>query len=139
MESLRERMEKGLDTLIGTRLSGAAVSFQPIPGDVQVIQVVIGGREELPIFVTSSKEQILCICYLWTDLEVIPERRAELMELLLELNPAIPLSSFGRVDGRYMLFGALSQDTRAEDIAIEIATLSDNALDALDALAAYLA
>ena len=139
MKSLRERMEEGLDASISARLSGAAVSFQPIPGDVQVIQVVIGGREELPIFVTSSQAQILCICYLWTDAEVIPEHRAELTEMLLELNPAIPLSSFGRVDGRYMLFGALSQDTRTEDIANEIATLSDNALDALDALAAYLA
>jgi uncharacterized protein YjfI (DUF2170 family) len=69
---------------------------------------------------------------------VIPARRAELMEVLLELNPAIPLSSFGRVDGRYMLVGALSEDARADDIAKDIAALSDNALDALDALAAYL-
>jgi uncharacterized protein YjfI (DUF2170 family) len=138
MESLRERME-GLDALIGARLSGAAVSFQPIPGEVPVIQVVIGGREELPIFVTASKAQILCICYLWTDAEVIAERKAELLEVLLELNPAIPLSSFGRSDGRYLLFGALSREARAEDVANEIATLSDNALDALDALAAYLA
>ena len=138
MENLQERME-GLDALIGTRLSGAAVSFQPIPGEVPVIQVVIGGREELPIFVTASKTQILCICYLWTDAEVIPERRAELMGVLLELNPTIPLSSFGRVDRRYLLFGALSKEARAEDIANEIATLSDNALDALDALATYLA
>jgi uncharacterized protein YjfI (DUF2170 family) len=138
MESLRERME-GLDALIGARLSGAPVSFQPIPGEVPVIQVVIGGREELPIFVTASRAQILCICYLWTDAEVMAERRAELMEVLLELNPTIPLSSFGRVDGRYLLFGALSRQARAEDIADEIATLSDNALDALDALAAYLA
>ena len=138
MKNLQERME-GLDALIGTRLSGAAVSFQPIPGEVPVIQVVIGGREELPIFVPASKAQILCICYLWTDAEVIPEQRVELMEVLLELNPTIPLSSFGRVDGRYLLFGALSKEARAEDIANEIATLSDNALDALDALAAYLA
>jgi uncharacterized protein YjfI (DUF2170 family) len=138
MESLRERME-GLDVLIGARLSGAAVGFQPIPGEVPVIQVVIGGREELPIFVTASQAQILCICYLWTDAEVIAERRAELLEMLLELNPTIPLSSFGRVDGRYLLFGALSREARAEDIADEIATLSDNALDALDALSEYLA
>jgi uncharacterized protein YjfI (DUF2170 family) len=137
MKSLQERME-GLDALVGARLVGAPVSFQPIPGEVPVIQVVIGGREELPIFVTASKAQILCICYLWTDAEVIPARRAELMEVLLELNPAIPLSSFGRVDGRYMLVGALSEDARADDIANEIAALSDNALDALDSLAAYL-
>jgi uncharacterized protein YjfI (DUF2170 family) len=137
MESLQERME-GLDALIGARLSGVSVSFQPIPGETPVIQVVIGGREELPIFVTASRTQILCICYLWTDAEVIAERKAELLEVLLELNPTIPLSSFGRANGRYLLFGALSREARAEDLASEIATLSDNALDALDALSAYL-
>jgi uncharacterized protein YjfI (DUF2170 family) len=137
MEHLQERLN-GLEDLIAARLSGTVVSFQPIPGTIPVVQVVIGGREELPIFVTASHEQILCICYLWADAEVQPARRAELMEVLLELNPAMPLSSFGRVDGRYMLFGALSANARAEDIADDIVALSENALEALEALADYL-
>ncbi|MDR2164424.1 MAG: YjfI family protein [Zoogloeaceae bacterium] len=137
MQTLQKRLE-GLDVLIGARLSGAPVSLQPIPGTIPVAQVVIGGREELPIFITASDAQILCICYLWHDTEIVPEKRLELLETMLDLNPAIPLSSFGRVEGRHVLFGALSRDARAEDIADDVATLSDNALDALEALSPYL-
>ncbi|MDR1351061.1 MAG: YjfI family protein [Zoogloeaceae bacterium] len=137
MDSLQERIE-GLDALIGARLGGATVNLQPIPGEVPVVQAVIGGRDELPIFVTAADEQILCICYLWTEAEIVPEKRLELLELLLNLNPSIPLSSFGRVDDRYVLFGALSRDARVDDIADDVATLSDNALDALNALSGYL-
>jgi uncharacterized protein YjfI (DUF2170 family) len=137
MKSLQERIN-GLDTLISARLGGTSVSLQPIPGEIPVVQAVIGGRDELPIFITASDDQILCICYLWTEAEIIPEKRLELLEVLLDLNPSIPLSSFGRVEDRYVLFGALSRDSRIDDIASDVATLSDNALDALDALSSYL-
>ena len=50
----------------------------------------------------------------------------------------MPLSAFGRVDGRFVLVGALARAARAEDVAHEVAVLSDNALDALDALAEFL-
>lgn len=128
----------GLDDLISQAMGGAAVHLQPIPGDVPVLQVTIDGRQELPIFLTASEAQILCMCYLWSDEEVRPERRTDLLHTLLDLNPSVPLSSFGRVDRRYVLFGALSVDARAEDVAKDVAVLSDNALDALDALSEYL-
>jgi len=127
-----------LDTLLSALMGGAAVQLQPITGEVPVIQVSIEGREELPIFVTCSDTQVICLCYLWTEADVQPARRAALHEALLDLNPSVPLSSFGRVDGRYMLTGALARGARAEDVAHEVAVLSDNALDALDALADYL-
>lgn len=137
MKALQQQIA-GLDVLVGARLGGATVSLQPIPGSVPVVQVVIGGREELPIFITASEAQTLCICYLWTEAEVAPATRTELLEALLDLNLSVPLSSFGRVDDRYVLFGALARDARVEDIAHDVAALSDNALDALDALSAYL-
>lgn len=127
-----------LDTLTSALMGGVAVQLQPIAGDVPVLRVSIEGREELPIFVTCSDTQTLCLCYLWTEADLRPERRAELLEALLDLNPAVPLSAFGRVDGRYVLVGALARAARAEDVAHEVAVLSDNALDALDALADYL-
>ncbi|BEP86529.1 hypothetical protein GmRootV77_16030 [Variovorax sp. V77] len=103
-----------------------------------MVQVSIEGRDELPIFVTSSDMQIICICYLWTEEDVKPARRTELLESLLDLNPSVPLSSFGRVGGRYVLTGALGRNASVEDIAREVAVLSDNALDALDALSEFL-
>lgn len=137
MAPLQEQL-RGLDTLASAALGGSSVQLQPIPGDVPVIQVSIEGREELPIFVTCSDSQILCMCYLWSDAEVRPERRTELLETLLDLNPSVPLSSFGRIGDRYVLFGALTRDGRVDDVAKEIAVLSDNALDALESLSEFL-
>jgi uncharacterized protein YjfI (DUF2170 family) len=137
MKALTERIE-GLDVLIGTRLGGASVSLQPIPGTVPVVQVVIGGREELPIFITASPDQILCICYLWRDSEIRADKRLELLELMMDLSPAIPLSAFGRVGGQYVLYGALAPDAGLDDITSDVVALSDNAVDALEALAEYL-
>jgi uncharacterized protein YjfI (DUF2170 family) len=129
---------KGLDLATSNTLGGVAVQLQPIPGEIPVVQVCIEGREELPIYVTCSDSQILCMCYLWSEKEVVATRRTELLETLLDLNPSIPLSSFGRVGDRYVLFGALGRDARSEEIARDIAALSDNALDALDALSEFL-
>lgn len=137
MKQLLEKLQ-GLDDMIAQTTGGMVVNLQPIAGDVPVVQVSIEGRQELPIFVTSSDSQLLCMCYLWADDEVRPERRAELLQTLLELNPAVPLSSFGRVGDRFVLFGALSRQARTQDIAEEIVVLSDNALDALDALSEFL-
>ena len=106
MQSLLDQLE-GLDVLAGAAMGGLSVQLQPIPGSTPVVQVSIEGRDELPIFVTSSDMQIICICYLWTEEDVKPARRTELLESLLDLNPSVPLSSFGRVGGRYVLTGAL--------------------------------
>ncbi len=135
--TLKEKLS-GLDTLASGIMGGLAVQLHPIPGPVPVIQVSIETREELPIFVTCSDSQILCMCYLWTDTEVLPARRTELLETLLDLNPSVPLSSFGRIGDRYVLFGALTLNARPEDIAQDVAALSDNALDALEALSEFL-
>ena len=127
-----------LDTLLSALMGGVGVQIQPIAGDVPVIQVSIEGRQELPIFVTCSDAQTICLCYLWTDDDVRAERRAELLEALLDLNPSVPLSSFGRVGKRFVLAGQLTRLARPEDVAHEVAVLSDNALDALGALTEFL-
>lgn len=137
MKPLNDQL-RGLDGAVGNELGGRAVQLQPIPGDVPVIQVSIEGREELPIYVTCSDSQVLCMCYLWTEAEVRAERRTELLETLLDLNMSVPLSSFARVGGHYVLYGALARDARVTDVAKDVAVLSDNALDALDALSEFL-
>jgi uncharacterized protein YjfI (DUF2170 family) len=137
MKKLLEKLQ-GLDEMIAQATGGMVVNLQPIAGDVPVVQVSIEGRQELPIFVTSSDAQLLCMCYLWADDEVRPERRTELLQALLDLNPSVPLSSFGRVGDRFVLLGALSRQARTQDIAEEIVVLSDNALDALEALSEFL-
>ncbi|MFC4160770.1 YjfI family protein [Chitinimonas lacunae] len=125
-------------TRIVQTVYGLSVEWQPIPGEVEVVQACIGGREELPIYLTQSGEQTLCICYLWHDDEIEPSRRTELLEAMLDLNIPMPLSAFARVEGYFVVFGALARQSRPEDLAQELAALSENALEALEAFADYL-
>jgi len=118
------------------------VSFESFlianPGEQDVLQVIVEGNDELPIFVTQTQEQLLCISYLFGDDEVKPELRHELNETLLRLNVPIPLSAFAKIDNKYAIFGALSVNSSFDDITHELVILADNAIDALEAVTIYL-
>ena len=43
--------------------NGVKFDINPIPGDVEVLQIIIEDKEELPIFVSSTENHILCISY----------------------------------------------------------------------------
>ncbi|MCM8856520.1 MAG: YjfI family protein [Candidatus Thiodiazotropha sp. (ex Lucinoma kastoroae)] len=138
MNNLLEKLERVLGMSDTGSLNGLEYEFNPIPGEVEVVQVAFKDREELPIYLTQSESQMLCICYLWDDEEVISDKRAEMLEVMLDMNIPMPLSSFGRIGSRYTIFGALSLESSAESIARELTVLSDNALDAIDAMSEYL-
>lgn len=110
----------------------------PINGEIDVLQVEIVGREEIPIFISISDNQILCIAYLWGEDEIKAELKANMMEAMLEMNIPMPLSSFAKVEDKYVVFGALSVNSSLEDIELEIATLSDNSLEVIAEMDSYL-
>lgn len=124
--------------LLRKQLATADIDVTSMPGDVPVIEVGFPGAERLPIYVTDAGSQLLCISYLWRDADIRPKHRAKLLETLLDLNPSVPLSSFGRIGEHYVLFGALSPEATPADMALELATLSDNGRDALATLSDYL-
>lgn len=124
--------------LLKRQLLVETVDAIPIAGEVPVIEITFPGSERLPIYVTDTGSQLLCISYLWRDDEVKPRLRAKLMETLLDLNPAVPLSSFGRIGAHFVLVGALSPAASPADMALELATLGDNGRDALTTLAEFL-
>ena len=107
-------------------------------GEQDVLQVIVDGNDELPIFVTQTEEQLLCISYLFAEDEVQADMRNELNETLLRLNVPIPLSAFAKIDDKYAIFGALSVNSSFDDITQELVTLADNAIDALEAVTIYL-
>ena len=121
-----------------SRFEGYQFDCQPIPGDVDVLQVTVGDYQEIPVFLSVTDTQVLCITYLFTEEEVIATRRAELMEEMLELNIPMPLSAFSKVGDRYVVFGALSTTSSIEDICHELITLTENAIEALEALEEFL-
>ena len=115
-----------------------SIEVSSMPGEVPVIEVSFPAGDRLPIYVTDANSQLLCISYLWRDADVKPKRRGKLLETLLDLNPSVPLSAFGRIGEHFVLVGALSPDATAEDMALELATLSDNGRDALTTLSDFL-
>lgn len=117
---------------------GRLFDCQVIPGEYDVLQVIVGDNEEFPVYVSATDTQVICIAYLCAEDEVKPEAKTAMLEAMLEMSIPIPLSAFSRLNDRYVLFGAVSSHARLASVANEIITLSDNAIDGLSALEDYL-
>lgn len=117
---------------------GFAFEVQPIPGGVEVLQIVLEDREELPLFISVAEDEILCISYLFTEGEIKSDRKDEMHHAMLSMNIPMPLSSFAKIDDRYVVYGALSVRSSLEDVVHEIEILSDNTLEAIEAMKDFL-
>ena len=54
------------------------------------------------------------------------------------MNVSIPLSAFSKIGTQYIMFGALSPQSSIDELLHEIELLSDNVLEAIDAVSDYL-
>jgi|SRR5690554_456140 len=117
---------------------GFSFDCQTIAGEVEVLQVEVSNFDGFPIFITQTKSQIICIIYLWTEAEIKPELRLEMLEMMLDTSISIPLSSYGRVGEHYVLYGALSVNSDIDSVVEEIVALSENALDVVSAMEDFL-
>lgn len=111
---------------------------QPIPGVVEVLQILMEDYDELPIFLSVADTQILCISYLWKENDIQPGKKAEMMEEMLEMNIPMPLSSFAKIGDQYVIFGALSTKASTDDIIYELEMLTNNTLAVIKEMAEYL-
>lgn len=127
-----------LNSLANNSDTGMDFDCQPISGEVDVLQITLLGREELPIFLSVTDDQILCISYLWGTDEVKADCVNTMHESMLEMNIPMPLSSFSKIGDKYVVFGALSINSTFEDIEHELAVLSNNALEVIDDMSDYL-
>ncbi len=127
-----------LNALADNSDTGMTFDCQPISGEVDVLQITVIGREELPIFVSVTDDQILCITYLWGTEEVKSDRIDDMHTAMLEMNIPMPLSSFSKIGDKYVIFGALSINSTFDDIEHELAVLSNNAIEIIDDMSDYL-
>jgi len=127
-----------LNTLADSSETGLSFDCQPISGEVDVLQVTLLGREELPIFVSVTDDQILCITYLWGAEEVKPGSTNDMHTSMLEMNIPMPLSSFSKIGDKYVIFGALSINSALSDIEHELAVVNNNAIEIIDDMSEYL-
>jgi len=117
---------------------GATFDVQIIPGEVEVLQIIVGGLEEVPVYLSITDSQILCIAYLWDESEVNQKKRGDMLETMLSMNIPMPLSSFARIADKYTIFGAMAVTSSFDDIAHEVIVLSENTVEALSALEEFL-
>lgn len=131
-------------TTLATGLNGAVtdcelkLSTEIIPGEVDVLVVRIEDREEFPIYITVDDSQILCITHLWTESEVDPKKRTDLLDAMLTMNVPMPLSSFSKIGNRYLIFGSLSNRSPLENVIEELDMLSNNTLTAVEEFSSFL-
>ncbi|MGJ8664454.1 MAG: YjfI family protein [Marinicella sp.] len=117
---------------------GFTFDCQTIAGEVDVLQVEVNGFDGFPIFITQTQTQIICIIYLWTEAEIKPESRVEMLEMMMDTSITIPLSSYARVGDHYVLYGSLSLNSDLEKVVEEIVTLNENAIDVVSAMEDFL-
>lgn len=135
----KEKLEKVMEDLSEGRLSdGTSLSIDMFDGDNAVACIKVEDREEFPIYMTVDESQILCITYLFGENQVDQNKRNEMAEVMLMMNVSIPLSAFSKIGNQYIMFGALSPSSSVAEISHEIELLSDNVLEAIDAVSDYL-
>ncbi len=116
---------------------GLGFNVEAISG-AEVLRIEVEDREELPIFLSVSEEQVLCIAYLFKMQEIKPAKIAEMNDAMLSANVSMPLSSFAKIGEQYVVYGALSTASSLLEIVHEIETLSSNSIEAINAMKDYL-
>lgn len=109
-------------------------SFDAVITDNGVIEVTCSNNEEFPIHIAMTETQLLSVTPLFNISEVHAGKIDELNSMLLQLSPAVPLSSIGLQDGNYILFGAMALNTMFENIVHELEVQAENTLDVLEAI-----
>jgi len=134
-----EKLEQLMTDLAKNQLSdGAQLTIEMFDGESTVACIKVEDREEFPIYMTIDEGQILCISYLFGDDQVDPGKRGAMAEAMLMMNVSIPLSAFSKIGDQYIMFGALSPQSSIDELLHEIELLSDNVLEAIEAVADYL-
>ena len=134
-----EKLQQLMKALTEHQLSdGTSLSIDMFDGENSVACIKVEDRDEFPIYMTVDEGQILCITYLFSDAQVDANKRADMAEAMLTLNVSIPLSAFSKIGNQYIMFGALSPNSSIDDVLHEIELLSDNVLEAIEAVSDYL-
>ena len=108
--------------------------FDAVLSENGVIEVICSNVSEFQINIASTETQLLSVTPLFLKSEVKLGGEAELNELLLQLSPAVPLSSIGLQGNTYILFGAMSLETSFENIVHELEVQAENTVEVLDAI-----
>lgn len=114
-------------------------SFDAVLSENGIVEVTCSNVAEFPINIAVTETQLLSVTPLFVESELKPGAEAELNKLLLQLSPAVPLSSMGLQGDTYILFGAMSLETSFENIVHELEVQAENTVEVLEAVQPLLA
>jgi len=100
--------------------------------EISMLTIIREDIEEFAILATASDSQLLFNVALFDTGQIIDGQISALNKMMLELNMAMPLSSFALTGEYYSIFGAMSVESGANQIQEEIQVLSENIMDALE-------
>ena len=106
--------------------------------DSSMLSIIHDDLEEFPIFAVASDSQILFNVVLFDKAQVLEGQIAALNETMLQLNIALPLSSFALTGNNYSIFGAMSVNSEYNQIKEEVTVLAENVMDALEVCQEFL-
>jgi len=106
--------------------------------DISMLTIICEDLEEFAILATASETQLLFNVALFDSSQIIEGQQAALNKIMLELNIAMPLSSFALTCGIYSIFGAMSLNSEIKQIQEEVLVLSENIMDALEVCQEFL-
>ncbi len=117
-----------------------ADNVEEIASADSAIQVTLPDVGDLGVTIALTDRQLFVSTPL-VDAEQVRDRAA-FNEACMRLNPLNPLSNLGltTINGRdtYIAFGEMAPDSTAAQLELEIHTLADNAIDAIETLQPYL-
>lgn len=136
---MNDKLNEIVTALNGAKTEeGLGIQAEVVDADEGLVKVELAEREEFPIMIDVSEDQITAIANLWDQHDVKEGMEAEMMNVMLSMNIALPLSAFAKTGSTYQLFGAMSANTLMANVVEEITVLSDNTIAVFEALGEYL-
>jgi uncharacterized protein YjfI (DUF2170 family) len=125
--------------LTGTdAVTTGAIEVELVHGTSDSLAATMTNFGDLSIIMSVGTEQILAQVLLW-PVDSLKDP-AGFAEMALRTHKLMPLSTFGIAKGPdgidyYELFGAMSASSKLDDVVLELETLADNAIEAVQAYA----
>jgi len=126
-EMLADLMHK-----LNEQTTAEGTTFQAVLSESGVLEVVCSNNDEFSIHLVETDTQLLAVTQLFKVSDVKPDKVAALNVEMLQMSPAVPLSSVGLQGDMYILFGAMALSTSVENIVHELEVQAENTIEVLE-------
>ena len=117
---------------LNEQTTAEGTTFQAVLSESGVLKVACSNNDEFSIHLVQTDTQLLAVTQLFKVSDVKPEKIAALNVEMLQMSPAVPLSSLGLQGDMYILFGAMALSTSVENIVHELEVQAENTIEVLE-------